>query len=226
MTTARIILGSRSPRRRALLTAAGLAFESSEAMLDESAFHSPQPRASVMKTALAKAEAVAAESERDAIVIAADTSVALDGEIFNKPDSREHAAWMLRQLSGKTHSVWTGLALQRVGSETILDAVEARVHCCTLSDAQIHDYVATGKADDKAGAYGIQELGPDFMAAVEGDLSCVVGLPMVRLREMLGEFLGCDPFGGRGVREIVLAAYPDLLQLADLCLSFDILKAR
>ncbi len=169
---------------------------------------------------MAKADAVAGNYPSNTWILAADTSVALNNIVFNKPDNRDHAKSMLRELSGKTHSVWTGMALLRVGGETILDAVEARVTFNSLTDELIDRWIASGEADDKAGAYGIQALGREFPQRIKGDLSCVIGLPMARLQKHLFEAWGYDPFQARPLREIVIEAYPDTTNLPEACLRF------
>lgn len=216
----KLVLASGSPRRRALLAAAGVEFEVIVSGVDE-AEHQTQgsPRAIAMKTAVAKADEVAARLPKGQLVLAADTMVVVDGEVYNKPEDREDARRMLRILSGRTHTVVTALALMRAGGEALVDAVSAGVRFNELSDELIDSYVASGEADDKAGAYGIQGLGSRFVAAVEGDLTCVIGLPMRRLRELLVEMTGQDPMGGRDLRQAALASYDELAKLPPECLD-------
>lgn len=217
---ASLVLASRSPRRRRLLEAAGLAFEIIKSTIDESEFYHSHPRTSVMKTALAKAFDVADAQPAGTLVLGADTSVVIDGEILNKPASREHAAEMLMRLSGRTHEVMTGLALAVASGEAISDCVTARVTFNALSPELIKEWVDSGEGDDKAGAYGIQQLGRRFPASIDGDLTCVIGLPMVRLRRHLDELWARDPFAGRTERAIALEAYPDMIDLPEACLTF------
>ena len=214
-----LVLGSASPRRQALLRAAGLDFIVQPADIDESEHVSGSPRACALKTALAKAVALAPRCPEGALLLTADTIVALDGRVLGKPSGRDDARRMLRDLSGRTHTVHTGLALMRIGGEVIVDAVAPGVTFHALDDALIDAYLASGEADDKAGAYGIQGLGARFVARVDGDLTGVIGLPMKRLREIFEEMTGRDPFGGRSPRRIALEAFADLASLPEACLA-------
>lgn len=215
----KLILASASPRRRALLSAGGVAFEARTSGVDEESLAHGTPRAIAMKTALAKANDVAEGLEPGTPALGADTMVILDDRLLVKPVDRADARRMLRELSGRTHTVVTAIALLRAGSEALVDAVYADVTFNELSDEQIAAYVESGEADDKAGAYGIQGLGARFIAAVDGDLTCVIGLPLGRLREMHQELLGTDLFGGRVLRDVALAAFPDLATLPEACLA-------
>ena len=215
----RLVLASRSPRRQALLRAGGIAFEVRISDVDESKLMGGPPRAVALKTALAKADAVAGDFPQGTLIVAADTMVVYGGRIFNKPADRQEARAMLRTLSGQTHTVVTSLALARVGGETLLDAVEAGVLFNPLADELVESYVDSGEADDKAGAYGIQGLGARLVAAVEGDLTCVIGLPLARLREMAQQMLGEDLFAGHSLRQVALKAFPDLTILPPACLA-------
>ncbi|MCL5270854.1 MAG: Maf family protein, partial [bacterium] len=153
------------------------------------------------------------------VVLGADTMVVVDDRIFCKPADRADAARILRELSGRTHTVVTGLALVRPGGEALVDAAEAGVTFHVLPEALIKEYLATGQADDKAGAYGIQGLSARFVARVDGDLTGVIGLPLGRLREMFAELTGEDLYAGRSPREVAFAAFPDLRLLPEACLS-------
>lgn len=180
-----LVLASASPRRRALLVRLGLTFDVRPAEADETwpAGLADGPAAEAV--ALRKAEAVEAPG---ALVLAADTVVVLDGEVLGKPPSAEAARATLRRLSGRTHTVVTGLALRLDGRHTT--AHEAtRVTFADLSDAEIDAYVATGSPLDKAGAYGIQDdAGALLVARIDGDYPNVVGLPLRRLYETLRAF--------------------------------------
>ncbi len=215
-----LILASQSPRRRALLAASGIPFEIRVSHTDESLhLASGVPRVVALKTALAKGEAVAEDAPPGRLILAADTIVVIDNRILNKPADRAEARHMLGRLSGRAHEVITGLTLLRAGGEALADAVCARVLFNRLDPALIDDYVASGEADDKAGAYGIQGLGAQLVAAVDGDLTGVIGLPMARLRAMLVEFTGVDWFAGRSLRTDALTAFSDLSQLDPACLA-------
>lgn len=182
-----IILASGSPRRRELLTQMGLSFRVLVSDADETADKALPPAEQVSLISRRKAEAVAAEAGPDALVIAADTIVALDGEVMGKPHSREEAVQMLARLQGKTHQVYTGLTLQE-GSRT-----ETCVECTAvtfrpMTAAEIQAYVATGEPMDKAGAYGIQGFGGMFVEGIQGDYFNVMGLPICRLGKVLQSF--------------------------------------
>lgn len=215
-----LILASQSPRRRALLAASGIDFEVRVSEVDESLhLTSGAPRIVALKTALAKGEAVAETAPANRLILSADTIVVIDSQILNKPADRAEAREMLGRLSGRTHEVITGVALMRAGGEALVDAVSARVLFHKLDPALVNDYVDSGEADDKAGSYGIQGLGARLVAAVDGDLTGVIGLPMGRLRGMLIEFTGVDWFAGRSLRVDALAAFSDLARLDPVCLG-------
>jgi septum formation protein len=126
---------------------------------------------------------------------------------------------MLEMLSGRTHTVITALALVRAGGEALVDAVTAGVTFNVLEQALIKSYLDSGEADDKAGAYGIQGLGAKFVARVEGDLTCVIGLPLGRLGQMFREMTGRELFAGQTLLAIALRAFPDLAELPQECLG-------
>jgi septum formation protein len=156
-----------------LLEAAGLAVDVRPAHLDESRIPGMAPVAHALRLAREKASAAPA----DARVVAADTVVHLGDALFEKPADRAEAARHLRALSGREHAVTTGVCVRRGAREeafTVTTAVRFRA----LSDDDIARYLATGEADDKAGAYGIQGLGMVLVAEVRGDFTNVVGLPV------------------------------------------------
>jgi septum formation protein len=214
-----LALASGSPRRQAFLRAAGVEFSIHVSGVDEEAHLQGTPAAVALKTALAKADEVAARLPKNSLVLAADTMVVMDGRIFNKPVGRDEARWMLGRLAGRTHTVITALALERAGGEALVDAVHTRVTFNPLGAPLIESYLASGEADDKAGAYGIQGLGAEFIAGVQGDLTGVIGLPLGRLRELFAEMTGCDLFAGKSPRQVALSAYPDLAALPPACLE-------
>jgi septum formation protein len=123
----------------------------------------------------------------EAVIVAADTVVFLRGRRMGKPASEAEAREMLGRLHGRTHDVWTGLAVVR-GREQRTAAERTRVSFTRLSDAEIDAYVASGEPLDKAGAYGIQGAAAQFVGRIEGDYFNVVGLPLARLRAILAEF--------------------------------------
>ena len=184
MTTPRIVLGSASPRRRELLALVGIPHEVLPADIDETEQEGEGPAAYVERLAREKASAVARLAP-DALVIGADTTVVIDGTILGKPTSDADAARMLRQLSGRSHAVYTAVAVEhagRVESDTEVVSVSFR----PLSDEDIAAYIATREPMDKAGAYGIQGFGATIVERIDGDYFAVMGLALVRLVELLG----------------------------------------
>lgn len=176
-----LILASNSPRRRELFATLGFPFRIETAHTEEySALTRPDLVA--CDIALAKARAVA-DGNRGSVVIGADTSVWIDGEMLGKPRSREEAIAMLRRLSGRTHSVITGVAAVCDRVERV-DACETRVTFGDWTDGEIAAYVDTGSPFDKAGGYGIQEL-PERLARAEGGIDNVIGLPIGLTGELI-----------------------------------------
>lgn len=180
-----LLLASSSPRRRALLRRLGLAFSVRSPAADETPLPGERPQAHVRRLALLKARAVARRFPA-AIVVGADTVVALDGEILGKPRDRGEAARMLSRLSGRTHEVFTGIALLVPGERRARSAVvRSRVTMKPFDAAAIRRYVACREPLDKAGAYAVQGRGWGLVERVEGSFTNVVGLPIERLRRML-----------------------------------------
>lgn len=177
----RLVLASRSPRRRELLLQLGLAPEVRPADTDESVLPGEPPRDYVLRVARDKARAVPGE-----VVLAADTAVVLHGVVLGKPSDEADARRMLRALSGTRHEVITGVCV-RLGTGALeLDAVvSTEVLFTRLSDRAVDWYVATGEPLDKAGAYAIQGAGGAFVAEVRGSVSNVVGLPLVETAALL-----------------------------------------
>jgi len=185
-TVSSLILASGSPRRRRFLENLGLEFTVEAADVDESHRSGELPGEFVCRLAEAKAAAVAAENPED-WVIGADTVVVLAGEILGKPDNPGQALAMLKRLQGHTHEVWTGVSvLRRRTLSTRIFAVRTEVTFAEASDSVLAAYVATGEPLDKAGAYGIQDLGVFLVGSLNGSYSNVVGLP---LPELLGQLL-------------------------------------
>jgi septum formation protein len=177
-----IILASASPRRAELLRAAGLDFEVRIAGVDESLHSGESPRDYVTRLAIAKARA--AQQHAGEILLGADTTVVVDGQILGKPANEPDALRMLRLIAGREHEVLTGVCLLR-GAR-----VDARVSATTvaflpMSNAEIAWYVATGEPMDKAGAYGIQGRVSRFVRGIQGSYANVVGLPVALVYEML-----------------------------------------
>jgi len=184
-----LILASASPRRRELLSAAGIAFEVQPTDIPEVPADGESPRAFVERLAREKATRVAV-NQPQTWVLGADTTVVVDKEILNKPIDPDDAACMLRKLSGRWHEVITGVALVRVGGvpEQHVESEATRVQFSEMSAEDIAFYVSTGEPMDKAGAYAIQGLASRWILRIEGDYSNVVGLPVARVSRMLREF--------------------------------------
>ncbi len=182
----KMILASASPRRRELLTQAGFSFEVKVSDADE-VITEKEPDKIVKELALVKACAVAA-SETEALIIGADTIVAVDGKILGKPRDAEEAFSMLSMLQGRTHQVYTGVALITREEELQKSHVfseKTDVHMYPMTEQEIRAYIATGEPLDKAGAYGIQGRAAVYIRKIEGDYNNVVGLPISRLYQEL-----------------------------------------
>jgi septum formation protein len=210
-----LVLASASPRRRELLACLGATFHAIATTGEEHDY--PPPRAIIAvlpscpvplathPTLLAWRKAIAACADApDSVIIGADTIVVLDGDVLGKPRDPGQACNMLRRLSGRMHTVYTGLAvirhetrdtghemrdkrhhLQSPLSSLQLELVASDVFVADLTDAEIADYVATGEPMDKAGAYGIQGLGGRLVRSVVGSYTCVVGLPLIATYRLL-----------------------------------------
>ncbi len=191
----KLILASASSRRAEILTAAGIHFETMPASVDESRRPNETPEQLVARLAEAKMRHALARlkgSAGPALVVGADTEVVVDtpGErnVLGKPVTAADARAMLRQLSGRTHDVLTGLAVLRLPDGTARTELETtRVSFAPLSDLEIEEYVASGEPFDKAGAYAIQGRGGRFVTRVEGCYFNVVGLPLARFYRILRE---------------------------------------
>lgn len=179
------MLASGSPRRRELLAGVGLSFTVRPVALDETPRPGEAPEVYVLRLAREKA---ATRGEPGELVLAADTVVALDDTLLGKPEGEEDARRMLRQLSGREHAVFTGVALWSPDTDRLESGVEeTRVRFASLSEREIAWYVASCEPFDKAGAYAIQGLGALFVETIAGNYSNVVGLPLPRVYRLLGE---------------------------------------
>jgi septum formation protein len=175
----RLILASASPRRRELLGLLGLDFE--VVVTEISELIEGDPEVLVVENALRKARSV---SDSEALVLGVDTDVVLDGRLLGKPGDGGEATARLRDLSGRTHEVLSGIAL--VGSgETLTELVRTEVTFRELADREIEAYVGSREWNDRAGGYSVQGLGSSFVARIEGDLSNVIGLPIPALCRMI-----------------------------------------
>ncbi|MGH9359854.1 MAG: Maf family protein [Terriglobia bacterium] len=181
-----LILASASPRRRELLRNAGVEFESLPAHIDESRLDGETAEEYVRRLAREKASVVAQICLPGRLVLAADTTVELNGEILGKPQDVEDARRMLRLLSGATHRVLTGVCIICAPAHLhALEVVTTAVTFCRLDEDEIQAYVSTGEPFDKAGGYGIQGLASKFVTRVEGCFFNVVGLPVARVYALL-----------------------------------------
>lgn len=193
----RIILASQSPRRRELLERMGITkFDIIPAKGEEIADPALSPQTLVEALSRQKAAEVA-DQFPDALVIAADTVVAIDGKVLGKPNSPEHAIEMLTNLSGRAHHVYTGFTV-RYGQTTVTAHEDTTVKFRQLTAQEIASYVATGEPMDKAGSYGIQGFGCVLVSGIQGDYYNVVGLPVCRLFQVLEQF-GVNGLTGEGM---------------------------
>ncbi len=179
------ILASASPRRRELLTLIGIPHRVRPADIDETVPPGEAPEAHALRLAVEKAAVIAAEFPHD-LVIAADTIVVLDGEILGKPKGDDEARSMLARLSGRTHTVVTGMACSLDG-RTASGVETVQVAFRDLSAEDIALYVETREPMDKAGAYGIQGYGATIVRRIEGDYFAVMGLSLVRLVSLMNQ---------------------------------------
>lgn len=180
-----VILASASPRRRELLTLVGIPHTVRPADIDESVLPGEIPAEHAERLARTKAQTLAS-AEPGTVVIAADTIVVLDGDILGKPANVAHARDMLGRLSGRTHTVVTGMACAFNG-RLVSGVEEVAVTFKTLSEGAIAEYLATGEPMDKAGSYGIQGFGATIVRRIDGDYFAVMGLSLVCLIDLLGQ---------------------------------------
>lgn len=196
----KIILASGSPRRREILSCAGLDFDVYISGADESSISCDGISFGVyvQELALLKAkDASKAVCQRDHLIISADTIVVCDDEIMGKPKNREDAFNMIKKLSGRSHSVFTGICVWRTtDAMSVCSAVETKVTFKELSDEKIKSYINCGESDDKAGAYAIQGIGASLVKKVDGDYLNVVGLPLLKLFDILENDFGYNFFEG------------------------------
>ncbi|MGD2099010.1 MAG: Maf family protein [Desulfobacterales bacterium] len=181
----RLILASNSPRRRDLLTQAGLSFSVMPSEVDEQAVPISDPETYVMRLAESKAVDIA-ERHPASWVIGADTIVLIEDQLLGKPESTAAARDMLKQLSGNVHQVFTGYCICCMHEDRLLTkAVKTDVRFKDLSEAEIEWYIQTGEPFDKAGGYGIQGMGSVLVKSIEGSYTNVVGLPVCEVVDVL-----------------------------------------
>jgi septum formation protein len=191
-----LLLASNSPRRRQLLALGGWMFGVEVSDLDETRLPGEAPEAYVRRLAGAKARAVLPRAREEHLVIGADTSVVIDGEVLGKPVDEAEARQMLLRLRGRSHQVYTGIAVVRASDGCLWDEVViTEVPMRAYSDAEIDRYIESGDPLDKAGAYGIQN--PDFqpVASMSGCYASVMGLPLCNLSRLLRQ-AGAPPRAG------------------------------
>jgi septum formation protein len=195
----RLVLASSSPRRYELLKQMGLDFDVIPSRIEEGGLlPGESPREHVLRLSEAKARDVGMHYP-EAWVIGADTIVFVDGRVLGKPKHREEAMEMLRQLSGKEHTVLSGFSVHHIGrGERGQEAVQTSVKVRPLTEAEITWYVGTGEPFDKAGAYAIQGIGSFMVESIRGSYTNVVGLPVCELIQMLNR-LGAITVSERGM---------------------------
>ena len=203
MTACPLVLASASPRRRELLSAAGVAFEAVAPPIPEpsDADWPLGPAARAEALAFFKARSVR-DLRPDAWVLGADTLVARAGVVLGKPVDAADARRMLRSLAGTRHAVITGVALLGPGGERSLLSEATRVTMREMTAAELDQYVASGEWKDKAGAYAIQETGDRFIESIEGSFTNVVGLPMELIGRLLARIARHDAGAGVGDGEV------------------------
>lgn len=183
----RVILASGSPRRKELLSNIGLRFEIMVDDSEEIVLSDESPKDAVMRLSMAKAKHIA-DKNSDALVIGADTVVSIDNKILGKPSDEDDAFNMLKLLSGRVNTVYTGVSIiDTTAKKVVSDYVSTNVKFRNLSNREIFDYIKSGEPIDKAGAYGIQEFGSLLIEGIDGDYFNVVGLPICRLGQILKE---------------------------------------
>ncbi len=188
-----IILASQSPRRRELLGRFCKEFIIRCDDAEETKIIGENPEDMVMRLALTKAKNVAEKSREEALVIGADTVVVLENKVLGKPKNVEDARRMLRALSNREHTVLTGVAvLDKENGKECAVVESTKVSFRELTEEEIDTYIRSGEPMDKAGAYGIQELGSLFIEGIKGDYFNVVGLPVCRLGKLLKEEFSLD----------------------------------
>ena len=189
--TSKIILASRSPRRKDILEKLNLSFIIDPPDIDESPLKNESPINYVQRIAAAKADLVTQRHDHQCIVIAADTTVELNGEIFGQPRDLDEARLMIQKLSSKTHKVHTAISV-RYNQEIANSVDTASVTMREVSSELLEWYIGTGESIGKAGAYAVQGHGAALVADLLGETDTVIGLPVGLLLGMLGN-LGIDP---------------------------------
>ena len=191
-----IILASSSPRRKEILGNTNLKFKIIKSNIDEVILSKESPYQVVMRLAYEKSMDIA-YSNRDKLIIGADTVVCLDDVILGKPKDELEAIEMINKLSGKTHQVITGISLINLdANKKIIDYVVSYVKFKNLSHEDVMDYIQTNESLDKAGAYGIQGYGALLVEEIKGDYFNIVGLPISKLSDLLKKHFSINLFYG------------------------------
>lgn len=188
----KLILASSSPRRQDLLKQVNIPYSVRVAHVDESVVKTSNPVEKVRQLAKLKGRSVSINNHNE-VIISADTVVACNGKIFEKPKCKDEAHQMISSLSGNVHEVLTGVTIRSISEEAIL-LEKTQVEFWTLSKKEIEAYIATDEPYDKAGGYGIQSLGAIFVKRINGDYNNVVGLPVSRVIRELKKF-GLKTYG-------------------------------
>lgn len=183
--TKRLILASASPRRQELLRLVQIPFQVQPSDIDESKITTSDPVEKVTQLATLKNQAISLE--QDEVILTADTVVAFNNQIYDKPKNKQEAFQMIKSLSGNIHDVYTGVMI-RSHQHDIRFIEQTKVEFWPLTDEIIEKYVKTDDPYDKAGAYGIQSLGAQFVKQIQGDYYNVVGLPISRVVRELAAF--------------------------------------
>ena len=179
----KIILASKSPRRKELLEKCGVSFMSDPADIDETLNSSLSFEEAIKELSFRKAEAVLKRDE-DAVVIGSDTIVTIDGKILGKPKDHSEAKRMLALLQGRTHRVITGICILSK-NRCYQDVSVSEVTFTEMNEKEIETYISTGECDDKAGAYGIQGFGGRYVKEIKGDFYAIMGFPLNKVYEEL-----------------------------------------
>lgn len=188
-----IVLASKSPRRKELLMRFIKSFDIICDNSEECSVQGEKPFDMVMRLASEKVSNVSKLTDKNCLIIGADTVVVLDEKVLGKPSSKEEAFEMLSSLSGREHSVYTGIAITDTETgKCVADFEETKVKFRTLGVEEIKKYIDSGEPMDKAGAYGIQDLGALLVEGISGDYFNVVGLPLCKLNNLLKKEFSFD----------------------------------
>lgn len=181
--TPNLILASASPRRSELLKQIGLTHTIQIADVDETPFNREKPADYVLRVAHAKSLAIHQQEHKNAVILAADTSVVLSDTIMGKPENLQHAIAMLSRLSANTHQVYSAVSIRGQKTQQILSVSEVTFRA--ISEQEIIQYWHTGEPADKAGGYAVQGLASIFIQSIQGSFSGIMGLPLFETAQLL-----------------------------------------